>query len=71
MAAALCLVLAFYCIVAAGVTLGAQTASGEPDSRKLPESPRQPLPLLIPVIFVIFMVVVAAVTRRARAGSAP
>ncbi len=76
-AALLCLLLAFYCLVAATATLYAQTVPGEPDPKKLPESPTSRLPLLIPLIFLAFVVVLAAVVRRRRrpparrAGSTP
>ena len=63
-AAGLCLLLAFYCLVAAAVSL-AQT-SAEPDPRRFPEPPRHRLPLLIPLIFLVFLVVIAAVVRRSR-----
>jgi hypothetical protein len=65
-AAALCLLLALYCLVAAAATLSAQTIPGEPDPKKLPESPRGPLPLLIPLVFLACLVVVAGVGRRGR-----
>jgi hypothetical protein len=63
-AAALCLLLALYCLLAGAVSL-AQTP-GEPDSRVGPVTPRDRLPLLIPLIFLVFLVVTAAVARRRR-----
>ncbi len=62
-AAGLCLLLAL--LVAAAATLSARTVPGEPDAEKLPGLPRHRLPLLIPVIFLVFLVVVGAVVRRA------
>jgi hypothetical protein len=62
--AALCLLLALYCVLAGAVSL-AQTP-GEPDSRVGSAAPRDRLPLLIPLIFLVFLVVTAAVARRRR-----
>lgn len=62
--AALCLLLAFYCLLAAAATLSAQPLPGEPDPSA--QAARRPLPLLIPLVFIAFLAVVAAVTRRGR-----
>jgi hypothetical protein len=67
-AAGLCLLLASYCLIAAAVGL-AQTPA-EPDPQRPPELPRGRLPLLIPLIFLVFLVVTAAVTRRGRRPAA-
>lgn len=66
----LCLVLAFACLVAATATLSAQTVPG---GIATPAPGRPPLPLLIPLIFLIFLVVLGAVLRRerGRATTAP
>jgi hypothetical protein len=63
-AAALCLLLALYCLLAGAVSL-AQTPA-ESDSRMGSVAPRDRLPLLIPLIFLVFLVVTAAVIRRDR-----
>jgi hypothetical protein len=63
-AAVLCLLLALYCLLAAAVSL-AQTPAA-PDPRLVPVAPRDRLPLLIPLIFLVFLVVTAAVVRRRR-----
>jgi hypothetical protein len=63
-AAVLCLLLAFYCLLAAAVSL-AQTPA-DPDPRLTSVVPRDRLPLLIPLIFLVFLVVTAAVVRRGR-----
>jgi hypothetical protein len=68
-AGALCLLLAFYCLVAAAATLAAQTPSAEPDPSRPPERSPSRLPLLIPIVFLIFLVVVAAVVHRGRRPS--
>jgi hypothetical protein len=60
-AAGLCLLLALYCLLAAAVSL-AQTPAGS-DLERTP-APRDRLPLLIPLIFLVFLVVTAAVVRR-------
>ena len=65
-AAALCRVLAGYCIVATGVTLGVRVASGEPAAPTLPAPGGRPLPLIIPVIFLMFLLVAAAVPGSRR-----
>lgn len=57
-AALLCLILAFSCIVAAGVTLAAPGP--------LPEPTRRTLPILLPLVAVSFLVVLGAVARRHR-----
>ena len=62
--AALCLLLALYCLLAGAVSL-AQTPA-EPDSRLGAPAPRDRLPLLIPMIFLVFLVVTAAVARHRR-----
>jgi hypothetical protein len=63
-AAALCLLLALYCLLAGAVSL-AQTPA-ESDSRVGSPAHRDRLPLLIPLIFLAFLVVTAAVARRRR-----
>jgi hypothetical protein len=63
-AAALCLLLALYCLLAGAVSL-AQTPA-ESDSRMGSVATRDRLPLLIPLIFLVFLVVTAAVIRRDR-----
>ncbi len=68
-AAGLCLLLAL--LIAAAATLSAQTVPGEPDAKKLPGLPRHRLPLLIPVIFLVFLVVVGAVVRRPQRRTTP
>lgn len=66
-AGTLCLLLALYCLVAAAATLSAQTVPGNPEVSKQPERPTQRLPLLLPgVVFLVFLVVVAAVVHRGR-----
>ncbi len=65
-AGALCLLLALYCLVAAAATLSAQTVPGNPELSQQPERPTNRLPLLIPVVFLVFLVVVAAVVHRGR-----
>jgi hypothetical protein len=62
-AGVLCLVLAFVCLVAAAATLSAQTVPGDV-APSTPGALRQPLPLVIPLVFLIFLLVVAAVLRR-------
>jgi hypothetical protein len=61
-AATLCLLLALYCLLAAAVSL-TQTPAG-PDPGQSAAAPRDRLPLLIPLIFLVFLVVTAAVVRR-------
>jgi hypothetical protein len=61
-AAGLCLLLALYCLLAAAVSLAQTPADSDPG--RAPASPRDRLPLLIPLIFLVFLVVTAAVTRR-------
>jgi len=61
-AAGLCLLLALYCVLAAAVSL-AQTPAGS-DPGRSPAPPRDRLPLLIPLIFLVFLVVTVAVVRR-------
>lgn len=71
-AGALCLLLAFYCLVAAAATLSARPVSAGPEVGKQPERATQRLPLLIPVVFLVFLVVVtAAVHRRHRRPPQP
>jgi hypothetical protein len=66
-AGALCLILAFYCLVAAAATLqAAPTVPGEPGTARTPERPPVRLPLLVPILFLVFVVVLAAVARRGR-----
>jgi hypothetical protein len=62
----LCLLLALYCLLAAAVSL-AQTPT-EPDAR--PPLERSRLPLLISLIFLVFLVVATAVTRSGRQAAA-
>jgi peptidoglycan biosynthesis protein MviN/MurJ (putative lipid II flippase) len=65
-AGALCLLLALYCLVAAAAALSARPVSASPEVSKQPERPTQRLPLLIPVVFLVFLVVVTAVVHRGR-----
>ncbi len=65
-AAGLCLLLALYCLIAAAATLSAQPLPGAPDAKAVPGLARARLPLIIPVIFLVFLVVVGAVARRAQ-----
>ncbi|MGH7267029.1 MAG: hypothetical protein ACREMB_19580 [Candidatus Rokuibacteriota bacterium] len=71
-AAVLCLGLALYCLIVATATLHAQTtAPGEPSATKLSEPERHRLPLLIPILFLVFVVVLAAAVRRGRRRASP
>jgi hypothetical protein len=69
-AGALCLRLAFYCLVAAAATIAAPSPSAEPGTGRAPERPPSRLPLLIPIVFLVFLVVVAAVVYRGRRSAA-
>ena len=63
-AAVLCLLLALYCLLAAAV--GVAQTPAQPDPRLAAVPARDRLPLLIPLIFLVFLVVTAAVVRRGR-----
>ncbi|MGH7322798.1 MAG: hypothetical protein ACRELA_24690 [Candidatus Rokuibacteriota bacterium] len=65
-AALLCLVLAAYCLVAAYATLDAQTIPGQPDPEKLARAPRHPWPLLIPILFLGFVLIAALILHDRR-----
>ncbi|MGH7321562.1 MAG: hypothetical protein ACRELA_18330 [Candidatus Rokuibacteriota bacterium] len=74
LAALVCLGLAAYCLVAAYATLDAQTIPGQPDPQKLASAPRHPWPLLIPILFLGFVVIAALILhdrRRRRVLSGP
>jgi hypothetical protein len=71
-AAVLCLGLALYCLIAATATLHAQaTVPGEASATKPSDPERQRLPLLTPLLFLVFGVILAATLRRGRRGAGP
>ena len=70
-AGALCLLLALYCLVAAAATLGARPVSAGPEVGARPERSIERLPLLLPVVFLAFLVVAAAAVRHGRRRPLP
>jgi hypothetical protein len=68
-AAALSLLVALYCLIAAGVTLGVPTFPGAPDGPASPRLTAVRVPLLIPIICLAFLVVLGAVARSAHRRS--
>lgn len=67
----LCLGLAFYCLIAATATLHAQTTVPGEASATKPSDPERRLPLLTPLLFLVFGVILAATLRRGRRGAGP
>ena len=65
-AAATCLLLALYSLLAAAATLAGPTTAGDPDPRKAISLARPRLPGLVLVMALVLGVVMVAVTQRAR-----
>jgi hypothetical protein len=63
-AGALCLLLALYCLVAAAATLGARPVAAGSEVGTPPARVLERLPLLLPVVFLVFVVVAAAAVHR-------
>ena len=72
--AAVALLLAAYCLIAATTALYAQPAQDRPDPQALAARERHTWPALIPVIFLALVAgyaVAVAARRRGRTGSRP
>jgi hypothetical protein len=63
-AAVLCLVLAFCCLIAAGVTSGWSTATAGAEAGKVAVASGRLAPLVIPLTLAVYVLVVLAAIRR-------
>jgi hypothetical protein len=70
-AAAACLLLALYSLLAAGASVATPTTAGDADARKASGLARPGLPGLVLVMAVVLGIVMVAVTRRARTRLEP